>query len=33
VPLEEFMKHIRKIEDAKFEDKVLLKKCLKQVAA
>ena len=27
--LEDFMKHMRKIEEAKFEEKVLLQKCLK----
>ena len=32
VSLDEFMKHLRKIEEARFEEKVLLQKCLKQTA-
>jgi hypothetical protein len=30
VGLEDFIKNIRKIEEAKFEEKALLAKCLKQ---
>jgi hypothetical protein len=33
VSLEEFMKYLRRVEEAKFEEKILLQKCLKRAAA
>lgn len=33
VSLEDFMKYLRRMEEAKFEEKILLQKCLKRVPA